>query len=440
MPDVGTTLASWSNTSASNSPSGGTTISTGLDDNLREIQGVLVRGLSHKGADIASATTTDLGAVEGLMHDITGTTTITGFGTVRAGIWKVIKFEGALTLTHNATSLILPGGANITTANGDVAGVMSEGSGNWRVLWYVKADGLPIASAGAGIMPQGRITLTTAVPVTTSNVTGATTVYYTPYQGNKVPIYNGTSFADTSFSEVSQATTDNTKSPAAVAANKVYDLFVWSDSGTVRCTRGPAWTNDTTRGYNLTMVSGVLLNESAITNGPAASRGTYVGTIYSDASSQINDSLTLRHVWNSYNQLDRPMLATDTTDTWTYTTDTWRQARATTSNQVDWVQGLSQHPVALRCSAATANSGGGIYAGVGIGISSTSVDSSQIRSGGVSDTTAAGWTLAQYKGFPGVGRNTGVWLERSAASGTTTWRGDGGSQTTQSGITGEIRG
>ena len=147
MADVAATLVGWSSTTGSNAPSDGATVGSGLDDNLREIQGVIVRGLSNKGADIASATTTDLGAVEGLMHDITGTTTITSFGTVRAGIWKVIKFEGALTLTHNATSLILPGAANITTADGDVAIVISEGSGNWRCLNYVMASVSPLSNA-----------------------------------------------------------------------------------------------------------------------------------------------------------------------------------------------------------------------------------------------------------------------------------------------------
>ena len=150
MADVSAALKDWSATTASNSPAGGTTIGTGLDDNLREIQGAIVRGLSNKGSDIASATTTDLGAVEGLMHDITGTTTITGFGTVRAGIWKIIKFEGALTLTHNATSLILPGAANITTADGDIAIVISEGSGNWRCVAYVKATGKAIIAPAVG--------------------------------------------------------------------------------------------------------------------------------------------------------------------------------------------------------------------------------------------------------------------------------------------------
>jgi hypothetical protein len=102
---------------------------------------VVVRWLSHKGADIASAATTDLGAIDGLMHDITGAATVTGLGTIRSGIWKVLKFEGAAILTHNATSLILPGAQNIVTADGDVGIFMSEGSGNWRCLHYMKAAG-----------------------------------------------------------------------------------------------------------------------------------------------------------------------------------------------------------------------------------------------------------------------------------------------------------
>ena len=137
MADISSNLFQWSATAANNNPSGTTTIGTGLDDNLRQIQATVRGDLANKGSDIASATTTDLGAVVGLMHDITGTTTITGFGTVSAGLWKIVKFEGALTLTHNATSLILPGSANIVTVAGDVGIFMSEGSGNWRCLAWL---------------------------------------------------------------------------------------------------------------------------------------------------------------------------------------------------------------------------------------------------------------------------------------------------------------
>jgi len=91
-----------------------------------------------KGADIASATTTDIGAATGNYLVVTGTTTITGLGTVQAGTRRIVQFSGALTLTHNATSLILPGSANITTVAGDTAEFVSLGSGNWICTSYQK--------------------------------------------------------------------------------------------------------------------------------------------------------------------------------------------------------------------------------------------------------------------------------------------------------------
>jgi hypothetical protein len=70
-----------------------------------------------QGANIASATTTDLSTATGNSVTITGTTTITGLGTVQAGTVMKLTFSGILTLTHNATSLILPNATgNITTA------------------------------------------------------------------------------------------------------------------------------------------------------------------------------------------------------------------------------------------------------------------------------------------------------------------------------------
>jgi hypothetical protein len=95
--------------------------------------------------DLASATTTDLGAQTTDNLRITGTTTITGFGTVASGTMRNLRFAAALTLTHNATSLILPGAANITTAAGDTATAVSLGLGNWVVTAFQRAAGLPVA-------------------------------------------------------------------------------------------------------------------------------------------------------------------------------------------------------------------------------------------------------------------------------------------------------
>lgn len=97
--------------------------------------------------DVASATTTDIGAAASNYVRVTGTTTITGLGTIASGVEREVLFAGILTLTHNATSLILPSGANITTAAGDTARFISEGSGNWRCVDYERASGAALSAA-----------------------------------------------------------------------------------------------------------------------------------------------------------------------------------------------------------------------------------------------------------------------------------------------------
>ena len=94
----------------------------------------------HQGAlaaetTIESADEVDLETALGLRVLVSGTTTITSFGT-GANLLRIVRFSGALTLTHHATTLILPGGTNITTAAGDVGIFMSDGSGNWRLVTY----------------------------------------------------------------------------------------------------------------------------------------------------------------------------------------------------------------------------------------------------------------------------------------------------------------
>ena len=106
--------------------------------------------LTTKGADIASAGTTDLNTATGEYVDITGTVTITALGTVAAGAERILRFTGILTFTHNASSLILPGAANITTAAGDVAFMRSLGSGNWKCTAFIRGAAAPISGTNTG--------------------------------------------------------------------------------------------------------------------------------------------------------------------------------------------------------------------------------------------------------------------------------------------------
>lgn len=90
---------------------------------------------------VASAATTDLGAVDETLLTASGTATITSFGTVSAGIYKIITFSGACTLTHNATSLILLGSANRTMTAGDCGLYQSLGGGNWKECFFSSIKG-----------------------------------------------------------------------------------------------------------------------------------------------------------------------------------------------------------------------------------------------------------------------------------------------------------
>ncbi|MFA5458174.1 MAG: LamG domain-containing protein, partial [Synergistaceae bacterium] len=96
---------------------------------------------------------------------------------------------------------------------------------------------------------QGRLTLTTGVPVTTSDVTAATTLYFTPYNGNLVGLYSGASWSVSAFSELSLSLSGYT-------ANKNYDIWIYDNAGTLTLD-STIWTDDTTRATALTTQDGI---------------------------------------------------------------------------------------------------------------------------------------------------------------------------------------
>ncbi|MDP7367681.1 MAG: hypothetical protein QGH83_10540 [Candidatus Pacebacteria bacterium] len=106
-------------------------------------------GSGYKGSDIASASPTVIGT-DGDYFDVTGTTGFSAF-TVAANRLFTLQFDDALTMTHHATNLDLPGEANITTAAGDVAQFFSTGTNTVQCVNYTRADGTPIAIADDAI-------------------------------------------------------------------------------------------------------------------------------------------------------------------------------------------------------------------------------------------------------------------------------------------------
>ncbi len=260
-------------------------------------------------------------------------------------------------------------------------------------LIYTNGTGIGCAasSAGANIAPQGRLTLASATPVMTATVTAATSTYYTPYTGNVIGLWNGSSFAPTTFSEYTQALSDTTYSPSAAVAGACYDEFGWNSSGTVRVTRGPAWSagtggSNTQRGTGagstaLTRVQGVLVNANAITNGPAAGFGTFVGTFCTDAggatvtwnlgSSAAGGGVATLNLWNMYNRVSVTPTVQDSTASWTYATAAYRSADNSITNRINFVVGLTEDGVQASYSVEANITSGTAFGIVGVGLDKT---------------------------------------------------------------------
>jgi hypothetical protein len=287
---------------------------------------------------------------------------------------------------------------NAAVANvGTGAGTVAAGNDS-RIVGALQAannfndvpdKALALAILGSLFTPQGRLTLTSNTPVMTSNVANSNNVYYTPYNGNIVPVYNGGVFIpQIMYSEMTQTLNDTTKSPAAATVNTNYDMFVWNDAGTLRCTRGPAWTDALNRsaGTALVKVSGIWVNGTVITNGPLQYRGTYVGTIrtnsfggvdWNTGTSAAGGGAAVLGVWNAYNRLD---FAVDVNDSGSWTTNAgpagaaylldYLATGAGSNNRISAVTGLAEDAVDVSLSLYVSVTGA--YGGFGIGRNSTS--------------------------------------------------------------------
>jgi hypothetical protein len=250
---------------------------------------------------------------------------------------------------------------------------------------------------------QGRLTLTTATPITTSDVTAATTIYFTPYLGSNVSTYNGTSWTTYAFTEKSL-------SLAGLTANTNYDIFIVDNTLALEAV---AWTNDTTRATALVLQDGIYVKSGATTR-------RYLGTIrITGTTGQCEDSYLKRYVWNYYNRTRRMLKVIETTASWTYGSTTWGSLNGSTSNRVQFVVGLSEDPVYLFLGVSCDGSANSQNSSVGIGLDTTSSNSAEV-------TTAAlrtGTITATYDNYPNIGFHYLQALQVTQSASTATFYG-----------------
>lgn len=280
--------------------------------------------------------------------------------------------------------------------------------------------------------PQGYLTLTSGLPVIASDVTAGTAVYYTPFVGNAVPIYNGALFVPTVFTELTLAMN------AAHAASNIYDVFVFSNSGVVTIVTGPTWSAGTAGsitagscargtgagGAALSRVSGIYTNAVQITgrNGAttytiAANLATYVGSIFMDGT---NGQITCHRsygqsrkwgVWNAYNREPISLQTGDATGSWSPASSSFSSTNSSANNSATVFCGLPEESVFSQyqqngtASYSSNTASGNVGIGLNVTNGASGTQGSLTMGNATTAGSAAGNMIATYTLLPTIGIN-----------------------------------
>lgn len=358
------------------------------------------------------------------------TITGTGFGAAQGG--SAVDFNGTAVASYtswSATSLVVvvPAGATSGRVGITISGSsLSAGSDDFRyvkirdttvTLATIKAQdtandsasrSLLVADAGdwnelidflANTVPapslnEFRLTLTSGTPVTTSDVTGATTVYLTPCNGDRIAVYNGRGWDVLTSAEVSLALGTLTN-----GAN--YDVFAYNSSGTLTLEFSAAWASDTARTDAITQQNGVWVKTSDKTR-------RLVGTIRTTSTTQTEDSAAKRFVGNVSNREPRTLHYETGSSDHNYTTIAWRAWNNDSANRVQFVLPLAGL-VSVVVRGNIVPNANGVVANITAGLDTTTADSFATTAVGAdrngTTTSGGGGTIFAAVGYHYVSLN-----------------------------------
>ena len=243
---------------------------------------------------------------------------------------------------------------------------------------YISVSG---GSGGSNSIQDFRLTLASNTPVMTSQVLAATTLYLTPYVGNKIALYNGSSSWNIiTSSQVSL-------SLSGFTADTNYDIFAYNNSGTVTL-EALAWSNSgagtSTRTTALEYQDGVLVKSGATTRryiGTIRTTGTTGQCQFSFGGQSATATEAKLFVFNYYNQVDVAAfvaIGDGSNSAYTYSQGSpsvylFRAAGGNNSYRVSFICGMPENDVSARYDgvygAITSGSGS---AGIAIGHNTTS--------------------------------------------------------------------
>lgn len=270
-----------------------------------------------------------------------------------------------------------------------------------------------------------RLTLTSATPIPTSDVTGATTIYLTPYQSTRIALYDTTNSRWVMYS-----TGEISLSLGTLTSGVAYDIWAYVSGGSVALLLSSAWASSSSRTDAIAQQDGVWVKSSDHSR-------RYVGTIYTTSTTTTEDSRSKRFVWNLYNQISKYLYATETTSSWTYGTATWRSANGNAANCFEVIFGLNSD-VSVKTYTMSQTSGS-TTAATGVGVDSTTVNST-ITFGGTSGTSGTNDHAAYYDAYLALGYHKINWIEYASGGTATFFSNSSNNSFGVAGMTGKVVG
>jgi hypothetical protein len=243
----------------------------------------------------------------------------------------------------------------------------------------------------AAMPPQqamnGRLTLESGVPISITDQTAKTTIYYTPFQGHCISLYDDPMWVCHQFSELSLAL-------GTLVASKNYDVFCYDNAGTLTLELGAAWTTDVARADAIVLQDGIYVKSGATDR-------RYLGTFRTTTTTTTEDSLLRRFLWNKLNAVGRDLFFSDET---VHAYDgVARMWNSDPNSRVQFVCGLAEELIAVNVSGELiANSGIFVIAGVGLdGLTTYRTLEAYINSGAgqISTKTSATEAMSPQLGY-----------------------------------------
>lgn len=199
----------------------------------------------------------------------------------------------------------------------------------------------------------GRLTLTSNDPIGLSDTTNSI-IYYTPYNGNMISLYDTTDniWKIYKFNQIS-LTLDS------LTIDKNYDIFIYYNNGLIL--EKVSWDTNTSRSINLIYQDGILVKDSEPNK-------KYLGTFRAISSNSTTDTVSQRFVFNFYNKIDKILQCSDNT-IHTYATSSIRPYRNITTvgnTRLEFIQGYNNDLLTIICGSSFVTENDGSLVAVAI--------------------------------------------------------------------------